>query len=72
MYLWKLEIILNSGKAITCYDKNEYNNSGDVAEEFMAGSQNDIISLGDLHGTKNILIRKKEIAAMVISSGEEE
>lgn len=71
MYLWKIEIVLKSGKIVTGYDKNEYNNSADVAEEFMAGSQNDVISLGNLQGTQNLLVRKSEIAAMTIFAGEE-
>lgn len=72
MYLWKIEIILKSGKSVIGYDKNEYCNSADVAEEFMAGSQYDIISLGNIEGTQNLLVRKNEIAAMVVSAGEVE
>jgi hypothetical protein len=72
MYLWKFEIILKSGKVVVGYDKNEYDNSCDVAQEFLGGPQNDVISLGNLQGTQNLLVRKNEIAAMVISAGEVE
>lgn len=72
MYLWKIEIILKSGKIVVGYDKNEYANSCDVAEEFFGGSQDEIISLGNLQGTHNLLVKKDEIAAMVISAGEVE
>lgn len=71
MYLWKIEIVLKSGKTVVGYDKNKYNSSADVAEEFMTGSQYDIISLGNIQGTQNLLVRKSEIAAMTISVGEE-
>lgn len=71
MYLWKIEIVLKSGKTVVGYDKNEYNNSADVAEEFLGGPQNDVISLGNLQGTQNLLVRKSEIAAMTIFAGEE-
>ncbi len=72
MYLWKIEIVLKSGKTVVGYDKNEYDNSADVAEEFLGGSQYDVISLGNIQGTQNLLVRKSEIAAMVISAGEVE
>lgn len=72
MYLWKIEIVLKSGKTVAGYDKNEYDNSADVAEEFFGGSQDEIISLGNLQGTHNLLVKKDEIAAMVISAGEVE
>ena len=69
MYLWKLEIILHSGKEIVGYDKNDFSNSNDVAERFIAGNPNDIISLGNNKGTAQILVRKNEIAVMTISEG---
>lgn len=67
MYLWKFEIILHSGKEIIGYDKNSFDNSSDVADKFIAGNPNDIISLGDGKGTAQILVRKNEIAVMTIS-----
>lgn len=69
MYKWKIDIILKSGKELTTYDKNELSDSHKVANEFMAGNQNDIISLGNKEGTANICVRKSEIAAMTISVG---
>lgn len=68
MYLWKFEIILHSGKEIVGYDKNDFSNSNDVAERFIAGNPNDIISLGNNKGTAQILVRKSEIAVMTISA----
>jgi hypothetical protein len=69
MYLWKFEIILHSGTEIVGYDKNDFSNSHDVADKFIAGNPNDIISLGDGKGTAQILVRKNEIAVMTISAG---
>ena len=69
MYLWKFEIILHSGKEIVGYDKNALSNSNDVADKFIAGNPNDIISLGNGKGTAQILVRKNEIAVMTISAG---
>ena len=69
MYLWKFEIILHSGKEIVAYDKNDFANSNDVANQFIAGNHNDIIALGNNKGTAQILVRKNEIAVMTISVG---
>ena len=69
MYLWKFEIILHSGKEIVGYDKNDFSNSNNVADKFMAGNPNDIISLGNGEGTAQILVRKNEIAVMILSVG---
>ena len=69
MYLWKIEVILKSGKELTVYDKNEFKSSNNVAEKFMAGNQNEVVGFGNKDGTANILVRKNEIAAMTISVG---
>ena len=69
MYLWKFEIILHSGKEIVGYDKNDFDNSNDVANKFIAGNPNDIIALGNGKGTAQMLVRKNEIAVMTISAG---
>jgi hypothetical protein len=68
MYAWKIEIILNSGKELTAYDKNDFNNSTDVANKVMAGVNNEIVGLGNKEGTANILVKKSEIAAITISA----
>lgn len=69
MYTWKFEIILKSGKELVAYDKNTLSDSSKVANEYIAGNMNDIISLGNKEGTANILVRKGEIAVMTISKG---
>lgn len=69
IYLWKFEIILKSGKELVAYDKNSLADSNKVANEFIAGNQDDIISLGNKEGTANILVKKNEIAVMTISVG---
>ena len=67
MYKWKIEIILKSGKELTVYDKNELVDSGKVAERFFAGRTDEVVGFGNEDGTKNILVRRSEIAAMSIS-----
>lgn len=69
MYLWKFEIILHSGQEIVGYDKNDFIDSRQVGDAFIAGNCNDIIGLGNKDGTAHIFIRKSEIAVMTISAG---
>ena len=69
MYKWKIEIILKSGKELTVYDKNELVDSGKVAERFFVGRDDEVVGFGNKDGTKNILVRRSEIAAMSISVG---
>lgn len=69
MYSWKFEIILHSGKEIVGYDKNDFSDSQQVGEAFIAGRPNDIIALGNGKGTAQIFVRKNEIAVMTITEG---
>lgn len=69
MYFWKFEIVLKSGKTIVGYDKNNFDNSYDLATEYLKDDNNQFISLGNTTNTKNILVRTDEIAVMTISVG---
>jgi hypothetical protein len=68
-YWWKFEIILKSGEKIEGYDKNNYDNSYDLAKDYLKGGDDHFISLGDKMHTKNIFVRVKEIATVTISIG---
>lgn len=68
-YWWKFEIILKSGEKIEGYDKNHFDNSYDLAKEYLKSGDNQFISLGDKMHTKNIFVRTEEIAVMAISEG---
>lgn len=67
-YWWKFEIILKSGEKIEAYDKNHFDNSYDLATEYLKGGDNQFISLGNTSNTKNILVKTDEIAVMTISA----
>lgn len=69
MYKWKIEIILKSGKELTVYDENELVDSGKVAERFFAGRDDEVVGFANKDRTKNILVRRSEIASMAISVG---
>lgn len=69
MYFWKFEIVLRSGKTIVGYDKNDFDNSYDLAIEYLKNGGNQFISLGNLNNTENIFVRVEDIAAMTISVG---
>jgi hypothetical protein len=68
-YWWKFEIILKSGEKIEGYDRNEYDNSYDLAKDYLKSGDNQFISLGDRMHTKNIFVRTEEIATVIISAG---
>ena len=68
-YYWKFEIILKSGEKIEGYDRNHFDNSYDLATEYLKDGDNQFISLGNTTNTKNILVRTDEIAVMTISVG---
>lgn len=68
-YWWKFEIILKSGEKIEGYDKNDFDNSYDLAKDYLKGGDNQFISLGDKIHTKNIFVRIDEIATVTISIG---
>lgn len=72
MYFWKFEIVLKSGKTIIGYDKNDFDNSYDLAREYLKDKNNQFISLGNLNNTENIFVRVKDIAAMTLSVGNKE
>lgn len=69
MYFWKFEIVLKSGETIIGYDKNDFDNSYDLATEYLKDGGNQFISLGNLNNTENIFVRVGDIAAMIISVG---
>lgn len=69
MYFWKFEIVLKSGETIIGYDKNDFDNSYDLAIEYLKDGGNQFISLGNLNNTENIFVRVGDIAAMIISVG---
>lgn len=69
IYKWKFEMILKSGEKLVAYDKNSLGDSSKVADKYIAGNMNDILSLSNKKGTANILVRKGEIAVMTISAG---
>lgn len=69
MYFWKFEIVLKSGETIIGYDKNDFDNSYDLATEYLKDN-NQFISLGNLNNTENIFVRVGDIAAMIISVGD--
>ncbi len=68
LYLWKIEVMLKSGREIVGYDKNHFNNSIDLAKHIFSDDSS-LISLGDKIGTKNTIIKVNEIAAITISAG---
>ena len=68
-YWWKFEIILKSGEKIEGFNRNHFNNSYDLAKEYLGGGDNSFISLGDKLHTKNLFVKVDEIAAMTISAG---
>lgn len=68
LYLWKIEVMLKSGREIVGYDKNHFNNSIDLAK-YIFSDDSSLISLGNNIGTKNTIIRVDEIAAITISAG---
>ena len=72
MYFWKFEIVLKSGETIIGYDKNDFDNSYDLAREYLKDSGNQFISLGNSNNTENIFVRVEDIAAMIISVGNKE
>lgn len=67
LYLWKIEVMLKSGREIVGYDQNHFNNSIDLAKNIFSDDSS-LISLGNKFGTKNIIIRVDEIAAITISA----
>lgn len=68
LYLWKIEVMLKSGREIVGYDKNYFSNSIDFAK-YIFSDDSSLISLGNNIGTRNIIIRVDEIAAITISAG---
>jgi hypothetical protein len=68
VYLWKIEVMLKSGREIVGYDKNHFNNSIDLAKHIFSDDSS-LISLGNNIGTKNLIIRVDEIASITISAG---
>ena len=71
-YWWKFDIILKSGELIEGYDKNHFDNSYDLAKEYLTGGDNQFISLGDKFHLKNLFVRVDEIAVMALSVKEGE
>jgi hypothetical protein len=69
MNTWKIEMVLSSGKEITgCYIGDE-DDSNKVANVLFSGPLNEILGILSEDGLKNILVRRSEIAAMIISIG---
>lgn len=64
---WKIEIILKSGKEVTVYYHGNEDNSNDVANKVLVGSEHEMHGFGNENNTKNIFIKIGEIASAAIS-----
>ena len=70
MYKWKIEVILKSGKELTAFYENDKDGSFEVGKALLSGNDNEIIAcLNDENKTKQIFIKQREIAAMIVSMG---
>ena len=67
MYKWKIDIILNCGKAISGLLICDENNSDKVAEKILVGNLYEYIGIADKTEKANLFIKRGDISAMQIS-----
>lgn len=68
MYKWKIEFILKSGKELTAFYENDKDSSFEVGKRLLYGNDNEIIGcLNDENKTKQIFVKRNEVASMMVS-----
>lgn len=67
MYKWKIDIILNCGKAISGLMICDDDNSDEVAKKILVGNLYEYIGIGDENNEANLFIKRGDISAAQIS-----
>lgn len=69
MYLWKVALIMSSGKEIHGYYESEYCDAVSVAKELMKGAPNTYNSIINKENTEQTLFKTGDVSAMSLSAG---
>lgn len=69
MYLWKIMLILNSGKEIHGYYESKHCNSSDTARELIGCSDNVFNAITNKEKTEQILFKVGDVSVLSLSAG---
>ena len=66
-YLWKVDIVLNSGKELECLNESCETDSVKVAEEIFGNKEDtSVVGLLDATMSKNVFVFVREVASFAI------
>lgn len=69
MYLWRIRLVMNSGKEIRGYYESQYNDSASTAKELMQGAPNTYNAITDKEKTEQILFKTGDVSVLTLSAG---
>ena len=69
MYLWKVTVVLNSGKELHGYFEGKHDDSASTAKELMKGAPNTFNAVVNKEKTEQILFKTGDVSALILSAG---
>ena len=69
MYLWKVTVVLNSGKELHGYFEWKHVDSAITAKELMKGAPNTFNAVVNKEKTEQILFKTGDVSALILSAG---
>ena len=69
MYLWKVTVVLNSGKELHGYFECKHDDSANTAKELMKGAPNTFNAVVNKEKTEQILFKTGDVSALILSAG---
>lgn len=69
MYLWKVTVVLNSGKELRGYFECKHDDSASTAKELMKGAPNTFNAVVNKEKTEQILFKTGDVSALILSAG---
>ena len=69
MYLWKIVLIMNSGKEIHGYYESKHCDSASTAKELMQGMPSTYNAITNKEKTEQILFKTGDVSALTLSAG---
>ena len=69
MYLWKVKLIMSSGKEIHGYYESEFSDSASIAKALMQGAPYTFNAITNKEKTEQILFKTGDVSALSLSAG---
>lgn len=69
MYLWKIVLIMSSGKEINGYYESKHCDSASTAKELMQGAPNTYNAITNKEKTEQILFKTGDVSVLSLSAG---